>query len=195
MENASSAFTNLTSQFQHELASQLGLIDIQVQIQAFQFGNNFSLNMVVNLGPLVGLAFPLPKIESINKTLTAHSVKFSSVLFSNYTVVSVMAFLPPPPPIGELRLMCIPKLVLRVMIWRLSSILFRRHCFLVHSRMEVNSLYRWIFLFILFEIGLYLHFLLQLGSSLANTNAKVLRQVAQVPVLRQHHRLLKMGLQ
>lgn len=101
MENASSAFTNLTSQFQHELASQLDLIDIQVQIQAFQFGNNFSLNMVVNLGPLVGLAFPLPKIESINKTLTAHSVKFSSVLFSNYTVVSVMAFLPPPPPIGS----------------------------------------------------------------------------------------------
>lgn len=115
MENASSAFTNLTSQFQHELASQLDLIDIQVQIQAFQFGNNFSLNMVVNLGPLVGLAFSLPKIDSINKTLTSHSVKFSSVLFSNYTVVSVTAFLPPFPPIGELRLMYIPKLVLKVM--------------------------------------------------------------------------------
>lgn len=105
MDNASSAFTNLTSQFQHELASQLGLTDIQVQIQAFQFGNNFSLNMVVNLGPLQGLAFSLPKIESINKSLTSHSVKFSSILFSNYTVVSVTAFLPPSPPIGELCLM------------------------------------------------------------------------------------------
>lgn len=102
MDNASSAFTNLTSQFQHELASQLGLTDIQVQIQAFQFGNNFSLNMVVNLGPLQGLAFSLPKIESINKSLTSHSVKFSSILFSNYTVVSVTAFLPPSPPIGSL---------------------------------------------------------------------------------------------
>lgn len=102
MENASSAFTNLTSQFQHELASQLELIDIQVQIQAFQFGSNFSLNMVVNIGPLIGLAFTLDKIDSINKTLSSHSVKFSSILFSNYTVVSVTAFLPPPPPIGEL---------------------------------------------------------------------------------------------
>ncbi|XP_024378773.1 receptor-like serine/threonine-protein kinase ALE2 isoform X6 [Physcomitrium patens] len=101
MENASSAFTNLTSQFQHELASQLELIDIQVQIQAFQFGSNFSLNMVVNIGPLIGLAFTLDKIDSINKTLSSHSVKFSSILFSNYTVVSVTAFLPPPPPIGS----------------------------------------------------------------------------------------------
>lgn len=105
MENASSAFTNLTAQFQHELASQLGLTDIQVQIQAFQFGNNFSLNMVVNLGPLEGLAFSLSEIKSINKSLTSHSVKFSNILFSNYTVVSVTAFLPPPPPTGELCLM------------------------------------------------------------------------------------------
>ncbi|XP_024377051.1 receptor-like serine/threonine-protein kinase ALE2 isoform X2 [Physcomitrium patens] len=101
MENASSAFTNLTSQFQHELASQLGLIDIQVQIQAFQFGNNFSLNMVVNIGPLVGLAFSPEKIESTNKTLSSRSVKFSSILFSNYTVVSVTAFLPSFPPTGS----------------------------------------------------------------------------------------------
>lgn len=107
MENASSAFTNLTALFQHELASQLDLSDIQVQIQAFQFGNNFSLNMVVNLGPLVGLAFTVPEIESINKTLTSHSIEFSIVLFSNYTVVSVTAFLPPPPS-GELCLMDIP---------------------------------------------------------------------------------------
>lgn len=107
MENASSAFTNLTALFQHELASQLDLSDIQVQIQAFQFGNNFSLNMVVNLGPLVGLAFTVPVIESINKTLTSHSIEFSKVLFSNYTVVSVTAFLPPPPS-GELCLMGIP---------------------------------------------------------------------------------------
>lgn len=106
MDNASSAFTNLTSQFQHELASQLKLEDVQVQIQAFQFGNNFSLNMVVNIGPLVGLSFSTDEISKINKSLSTHSVSFSSVLFSNYTVVNITAYMPPSPPTGEWHSVC-----------------------------------------------------------------------------------------
>lgn len=101
MGNASSAFTNLTSQFQHELASQLALTDVQVQIQAFQFGSNFSLNMVVDIGPLSGISFSLEQIQNINNSLTTHSVHFSSILFADYTVVTIMAFLPASPPTGQ----------------------------------------------------------------------------------------------
>jgi len=97
MENASSAFTNLTSLFQHELASQLNLKDVQVQIQAFQFGTNFTLDMSVDIGPLVGLSFPPEEISMINSSLLTHSIQFSSTLFGNYTVVNITVFMPPSP--------------------------------------------------------------------------------------------------
>jgi hypothetical protein len=96
MENTSSAFTNLTSLFQHELASQLDLKDVQVQIQAFQFGTNFTLDMSVDIGPLVGLSFSPDEIRVIKSSLITHSVHFSSTLFGSYTVVNITAFMPPP---------------------------------------------------------------------------------------------------
>ncbi|CAK9233813.1 unnamed protein product [Sphagnum troendelagicum] len=103
MENTSSAFTNLTSLFQHELASQLDLKDVQVQIQAFQFGTNFTLDMSVDIGPLVGLSFSPDEIRVINSSLMTHSVHFSSTLFGSYTVVNITAFMPPPlSPAGPL---------------------------------------------------------------------------------------------
>jgi hypothetical protein len=107
MENASSAFTNLTSLFQHELASQLNLKDVQVQIQAFQFGTNFTLDMAVDIGPLVGLSFPPEEISMINSSLLTHSIQFSSTLFGNYTVVNITVFMPPSPSPGKQKICCV----------------------------------------------------------------------------------------
>jgi hypothetical protein len=85
--------------FQHELAQQLTLLDVQVYVNYFEFGDNsrFSLKAVANgplnaesdIGPTSGFSFALADITRINQTLWNHTLKFNSTYFSTYSVISV----------------------------------------------------------------------------------------------------------
>jgi hypothetical protein len=98
---ASEGTANLQDMFQHELAQQLGLLDGQVYVNYFEFGENSSfsskaaangpLNVESDIGPTSGFSFPLANITRINQTLWNHSVKFNSTYFGTYSVISVTA--------------------------------------------------------------------------------------------------------
>lgn len=104
--NASSGTVNLQDLFQHDLASQLGLLDVQVYVNYFKFGENSSfslkaaangpLNVESDIGPTSEMSFTLAEITRINETLWNHTVKFNSTYFGNYSVISVTPeFIPP----------------------------------------------------------------------------------------------------
>lgn len=109
-DNASTTFPSLSAEFQHELASQLNLIDVQVLVSYFKFGVNTSfavlaatknnpLNTEADIGPISGKSFSASTIAGINSTLWSHAAQFNKTYFGNYTVLSVTTpYLPPPAP-------------------------------------------------------------------------------------------------
>ena len=97
--NASKSTSNLQELFQHELALGLGLADVQVYVNYFEFGVNSSfsvkatangpLNVESDIGPISSLSFSLAEISSINQTLWNGTVIFNSTYFGTYSVISV----------------------------------------------------------------------------------------------------------
>lgn len=101
--NASSSIQNLQDIFQTNLASQLGLLDIQVVVNYFKFGENSSFSVKATAaqdGPLnvesdIGstsnseMSFSFADITRINETIWSRKVKFNSTYFGSYSVISV----------------------------------------------------------------------------------------------------------
>uniref|UniRef100_A0A7I4DLB7 Protein kinase domain-containing protein n=1 Tax=Physcomitrium patens TaxID=3218 RepID=A0A7I4DLB7_PHYPA len=114
--NASSDTPNLQEIFQYELASQLKLLDVQVFVNYFKFGENSSfsvkagkvdgpMNVESDIGPISGISFSVAEISRINQTIWSGKVKFNETYFGDYSVISVTPeFIPPtipvaPPPV------------------------------------------------------------------------------------------------
>lgn len=106
--NASSSTPNLQDIFRVDLASSLGLLDVQVLVNYFKFGENSSfsvkatnefdgpLNVESDIGSTTERSFSFAEITSINETIWSRKVEFNSTLFGPYTVISVTpAFIPP----------------------------------------------------------------------------------------------------
>lgn len=99
--NASSAAPNLQDIFQTNLATSLDLLDIQVVVNYFKFGENSSftvkaaatndgpLNVESDIGSTSALSFSLAEIMRINATIWSGNVDFNSTYFGNYSVISV----------------------------------------------------------------------------------------------------------
>lgn len=95
--DVSTNYANWSSEFQQELASQLGLEVIQIEITAFQFtGPNLSL--VIVIGPLTSNSFSLQESETIKTDLDHFKVHFNTSLFGNYSLVRFRYFESPSPP-------------------------------------------------------------------------------------------------
>lgn len=82
---------------QQDLASQLSVEVIQIEITSFQF-SGLNLSLVIVIGPLTSVSFSLQQAETIKTDLDHFKVHFNSSLFGNYTLVRFLYYEPPLPP-------------------------------------------------------------------------------------------------
>eukprot|EP00249_Psilotum_nudum_P011922 c23468_g1_i2 orf=1059-3686(+) len=92
--NVSLISLNWSAEFQQELAAQLNLSAIQIEITSFQFyGTN--LSVFIEIGPLTSASFLPEQANMIKSDLENHKVKLNSTLFGNYTLQHFRYFEPP----------------------------------------------------------------------------------------------------
>ncbi|MCO5597357.1 hypothetical protein L7F22_051433 [Adiantum nelumboides] len=93
VEDVLSSFTNWSGVFQQDLASELGVETIQIEITSFQF-NSSDLTLVIIIGPLTGISFSAQEAMSFKASLDQNKVRFNSSLFGNYTLVKFQFYEP-----------------------------------------------------------------------------------------------------
>jgi hypothetical protein len=96
INNVTNTFANWSALFQEELALQLGLQVLQVEITSFRL-NGTDLDVVLLIAPWTTLSFSIQQAETMRSDLDNFRVHLNSSLFGNYTLVSFHYFALPPP--------------------------------------------------------------------------------------------------
>ncbi|KAG8653272.1 hypothetical protein MANES_05G004800v8 [Manihot esculenta] len=83
--------------FLQELASQLDLLDSQIELINFYVLSLSRLNISMDIIPHTGIGFSATDASSINSSLALHKVHFDSTLVGDYRLLNLTWFEPPAP--------------------------------------------------------------------------------------------------
>lgn len=100
VEDVSITFTNWSGVFQQDLASELSVEPIQIEITSFQF-NSSNLSLGIIIVPLTGISFSAKEAISFKDKLVQNKVHFNSSLFGNYSLVQFQLYEPLAPPSSQ----------------------------------------------------------------------------------------------
>ncbi|KAI5078479.1 hypothetical protein GOP47_0006150 [Adiantum capillus-veneris] len=94
-----------------DLASELGVDSIQIEITSFQF-NSSNLSLAIIIGPLTSVSFSVQEAISFRDRLDQNEVHFNSSLFGNYTLIQFQFYEPPAPSPIQVSIAGLPPLPL-----------------------------------------------------------------------------------
>lgn len=96
-----SLISNWSNDFLQELASQLNLRVNQFEIVNFYVVGASGLNITMDIAPHTGISFAADQVNTMNYSLTQHTIRIDPVLVGDYNLLNLTWFRPLAPAPGN----------------------------------------------------------------------------------------------